>query len=348
MYDVAVLGGGPAGASSAIALSRRGFDVVLLESTNFDRPRFGETLPPEATPVLRELGVWDAFVATSPMPSPGMISVWGSAVPFEQSYVSNRFGSGWHVDRNGFDSMLCEAATSVGATVLLGTRALRCVEGQGAPWRIDTASVDAPTFYARFLIDATGRNGFRVPAGAKRIVDDALVAIFLTFSVDFSGSDIRTLLEATPDGWWYSAPLPSDLMVAAFFVDPQSYGVEHLDLPAALANAPRTFGRMGDARPSSSALVSVSSSLRQNVTTPMHASVGDAASSFDPLSGYGITKALRDGIDVARAIEARTLEQFSDNVKLRFGSYLWQKRAFYASESRWPERSFWRRRNGAP
>ncbi len=125
-YDVAVLGGGPAGAATALELARRGRSVVLLEATRFDGPRVGETLPPEANPLLRRLGVWDAFLASGPLESPGIVSVWGSPRPSETDFIANRHGPGWHVDRNAFDALLCAAAADAGADVRTGTRALRC------------------------------------------------------------------------------------------------------------------------------------------------------------------------------------------------------------------------------
>ena len=47
-FDIAVVGGGPAGAATALCLARSGWRVaVLLERQSFDRPAAGETLPPE-------------------------------------------------------------------------------------------------------------------------------------------------------------------------------------------------------------------------------------------------------------------------------------------------------------
>jgi flavin-dependent dehydrogenase len=59
-FDVAIAGGGPAGASTALRLARAGFSVAVLESRRM--PRFkpcGEFMSPECLPMLRELGVYD-------------------------------------------------------------------------------------------------------------------------------------------------------------------------------------------------------------------------------------------------------------------------------------------------
>ena len=62
--DVAVVGGGPAGAALAAALAPA-HRVVLVDRPSHRRARagLGETLPGAAARLLRELGVWDAFVA---------------------------------------------------------------------------------------------------------------------------------------------------------------------------------------------------------------------------------------------------------------------------------------------
>src|SRR5258708_6693778 len=105
-FDVAVMGGGPAGATAALCLARRGRSVAVFEAGGFEAPRYGETLPPEITPLLKRLGLWDDFIATRPLDSPGIVSVWGNREPHEQDFVRNVHGCGWHVDRSRFDEML--------------------------------------------------------------------------------------------------------------------------------------------------------------------------------------------------------------------------------------------------
>ena len=45
--DVIVVGGGPAGCSTALALARTGIAVTILERSRYEAFRVGETLPPE-------------------------------------------------------------------------------------------------------------------------------------------------------------------------------------------------------------------------------------------------------------------------------------------------------------
>ena len=62
-FDVAVVGGGPGGSATALALRAHApsLSVALIEASRYESPRIGETLPPPARQMLEHLGVWEAF-----------------------------------------------------------------------------------------------------------------------------------------------------------------------------------------------------------------------------------------------------------------------------------------------
>jgi flavin-dependent dehydrogenase len=79
--------------------------------------------------------------------------------------------------------------------------------------------------------------------------------------------------------------------------------------------------------------------------------IGDAASTFDPLWGQGIAKALQSGIfasyavaDLLRQNDSRGLKRFRSYLLDGFAAYRETLRDYYALETRWPTRPFWRRR----
>jgi flavin-dependent dehydrogenase len=349
VYDVAVIGGGPAGSATALELARRGRDVVLLERTRFDGPRFGETLPPEINPLLRRLGAWEAFLATGPLESPGTISAWGSPSPSETDFIGNRHGSGWHVDRNAFDGMLFELAAHAGARALVATPVSSCNRDADGTWNVHTTNAEASSVRARLVIDASGRNGFRLDEDDGRVVDDTLLAVFLQFAHDDGPpADLRTLVEAAPDGWWYCAALPEGRTVAAFFVEPDFYVDRGVGLGEQLQQAPLTCARVGHAQLLRSDIVHVSSSIRKRVTGDGWAAAGDAAASYDPLSGYGITKALENANALAEAVARDDVATYASDVRRAYDAYVVQKRAYYAMERRWADAPFWRGRQAKP
>jgi flavin-dependent dehydrogenase len=341
VHDVAVCGAGPAGAAVACELARRGARVVLFEATRYDGPRFGETLAPQANPLLRQLGVWDAFFAQQHLPSPGTISLWGSATPVENDFITTGYGEGWHVDRNRFDAMLAQRAADAGAEVRMSLRIERCRRDADGSWLLEIAGDVHGR--ARLLVDASGRNGMRLEADDGRDVYDRLVAIFRRYSYARRAPDLRTIVESAPNGWWYYAPLPGGDALAAFVCDAEHYR-EGLSLDDELLGDGIVAQRLAGGEPSSRHVVAVSSSRRRRLNGDGWAAAGDAAVSFDPLSGYGLTNALSSALALAEAVAGDSLAAYAAALERRFSAYLEQRAEFYALERRWRERPFWARR----
>jgi flavin-dependent dehydrogenase len=347
-YDVAIVGGGPAGATAGMCLARSGWRVAIFEAGSFDREKAGETLPPETNPLLRELGLWELFRAQAPVECPGVVSAWTGPVD-EVDYAFNPFGSGWHIDRLRFDKMLFEAARRGGAQVYSGQRV--SFVRDGGDWR--AVSTGGPPVIARFLIDATGRGVAQADGNRERIVDDVLVATVVRLSfLKTEKRDLRTLIEATPSGWWYSACLPANRMIAMFFTGRETFRRGDDFLREQLDSAPLTNRRVQrDAAASTSvSVVSASSSCRRQIAGDGWLCTGDSASSFDPLSGRGIFKAIRQSVAAAKAADATLRGDltaaggYAAMVRAEFDVYLSQKTRFYGSQVAWADRPFWKAR----
>jgi flavin-dependent dehydrogenase len=341
-FDAAVVGGGPAGATVALCLARRGWKVCLFETTAFDGERYGETLPPEINPLLRELGLFDEFRALRPLESPGIVSVWGGP-PQEQDYLRNPHGPGWHVDRNRLDAMLCRQAAAAGAVFFERCRADVGQRDAGC-WRVGEIR-------ARVLVDAAGRNGLRIGPDAERETEDRLLAIVLRLTHPAGRpNDLRTYVESAPAGWWYSAPLPQGETIAMFFTDCGVYARQGVVLEEQLRQAPLTRSRLLGAEAVSTRIVYAASSCRAKIAGEAWLAVGDSAASYDPLSGMGIFKALRQGTNAAIAVDGYLrgdeglLTEHAALVRAEFEAYVLQRRAHYAAEKRWTGQEFWDKR----
>ncbi|MDQ6604713.1 MAG: FAD-dependent monooxygenase, partial [Chloroflexota bacterium] len=71
--DVVVVGGGPAGAATAILLKQAGHDPLLLDKATFPRDKpCGEYSSPQTIEILRRLGVAAAVEALPPHRLHGM------------------------------------------------------------------------------------------------------------------------------------------------------------------------------------------------------------------------------------------------------------------------------------
>jgi flavin-dependent dehydrogenase len=332
LFDVAVIGAGPAGAATARWLAQRGLQVLLLERSRMDTPRVGESLAPAVQPALRSLGVWDNFMTLDALPSWGTRSVWGEAQAQSHSHLQNPWGCGWHVDRAAFDRMLAQAAAAAGAQLRMGT-GLQSAQFDGAAWHLQTSDATMAPLRARVLIDATGRRAQLARAlGAQRLLFDRLVGVAVRWSGIAATEQGHLLVETTPDGWWYSAPLPAGGMVAMLMTDADLCARQRLNRATAwhdaLAGAPAA-----------------------DAAGPWLA-VGDAALAVDPVSGSGVLRALNTAQAAAEAVGQALaagpgwrapLAAYEAERDAECTTFLIERAQYYAAEERFAS-AFWQRR----
>src|SRR5471030_3165068 len=176
--DVVVIGGGPAGIATALALVRAGRQVAVIERTRYDCVRIGETLPPRARPLLAALGLPTQLQHDGHLDAPGIVTAWGDATPRCNDFIVNPYGNGWHLDRPRFDRMLATHARDAGTTIYEQAAVTAC-EPAGDGWRIGMQSAAGNTTIAcRFVVDASGRRASPLKRRAgRRDVHDRLVGI---------------------------------------------------------------------------------------------------------------------------------------------------------------------------
>jgi len=358
------VGGGPAGTATALALARAGYAVTLLERSRYEVSRIGETLPPEVRGPLTDLGVWDRFLADGHLESPGIAAAWGHSELYENDFIVNPDGPGWHVDRRRFDAMLARAAAAAGVEVLTGARPIRCIQAGPAGWCVEALADGARLErQGSMLVDATGRSSSVARrCGGRRVVHDRLVGfvgLFRSVPAEGAGHDRRTLIEAVEAGWWYTAPLPDGRHIATFLTDadllPAACDARARFWSEQLGRAPHTRDRLGGRTPDLRLRVVAACSARLDTAAiPGLLAVGDAALSFDPVSSQGVTWALESGLAAARAVDAhhrgdrRALDQYSRWIEAEFTDYLRTRAEYYSRERRWPHSPFWRRRQAQP
>ena len=356
-FDVAIVGGGPGGSATAISLLAHApsLSVILIEASNYDACRLGETLPPPTRSILEHLDLWSAFCALSPREVFGTTAVWGQPAPFENDFFYTPANTGWHIDRTAFDRMLANEAASRGVVLLAGA-SLRDAQQARDDWRLTLSNGEALS--ARFIVDATG--GTAVLArrlGAQFISLDRFVGVARFF--EGGCDDSRLLVEAFEHGWWYTAGLPEGKRVTGCVTDAdlaqQMKLGETEEWQRRLATAPAVGALTQECKPSGPIIIRSTASRRiEPVATNRWLAVGDAASRFDPLSSQGILKALRSGIFASYAIgdwlmraDESGLQRYRRYVADEFKSYSEVRRKYYCQEQRWPTSEFWRRRHEA-
>ncbi len=300
--------------------------------------KIGESLPSAAGRILRALGLEDLLNQDSHLRSFGNCSSWGSPNLEVTDFIRDPNGLGWHLDRRRFDDDLRAAACEQGVTIKAGrVRAYNGISGEnlsricsGARGRVDGRWVldiierkKKYSISAIWVVDATGRRAeFARFAGAARTNDDSLMAAFAWVQPDKADHDTRTLIEASPFGWWYSARLPGKARVVALHTD--------LDVLRNLPRHPSEFPLLWSTTRHLKPLLQKSRLMGPIKTTeacgarldhfwgPGWIAVGDAALSFDPLSSQGLFNALYSGMKAGQAV-VETVQQSADLARSKRG-----------------------------
>ena len=129
-YDAIVVGGGPAGAATAIGLAQRGYQTALLDRARFPRDKAcGEFLTPQACHLLQNLGVWNDVLAAGarPVAATTLIAPNGTTLRHEPA---NGKPAGSTIRRVVLDAVLLAAARHFGVDVEEGFAVRNLVRGE--------------------------------------------------------------------------------------------------------------------------------------------------------------------------------------------------------------------------
>ncbi len=290
-----MVGGGPAGSAVAWHLATAGAAVTLVHDHR-DRWRpVGQQLSAAARPLLQTMGVLDAVTAES-VPVHEARSAWVGPEIDSRPAIISPYGPPLAVERPRLDVLLRTTAQDAGAHLVRGhARAF------GGTHR-DKATAQRPAGDSWIVEDTSGthhRAGLLVDAtGSSRAVSRTVLpwtchdrlrcAVWKATPAD-PAPQAWSLVEAVPDGWWYTAPAPGaevdrltvmrvgDLSGTNEIPGPPVHTARRLGRPLPTA-ADYRIATIGHASPP---------------WAPRLITVGDAAVAVDPLSSSGLHNALR-------------------------------------------------------
>jgi flavin-dependent dehydrogenase len=356
-YDVAVIGGGPAGSTAAALNALAGRRVLLVERERFPRFHIGESLMPATYWTFERLGVLDRLHAT-PFPRKHSVQFFGAdgraGAPFYFSEVDPHESSvTWQVDRATFDALLLDHARSTGVDVMPGVNVRDVLfEGDravGLRLDGDDGPRDIP---ARVIVDASGQTSILARRFRLRRVDPVLrhAAVFTRFrgAVRDPGIDEgATLVMKTraPGCWFWYIPLPHD-EVSVGVVGPIAHLARGADLQkifdeeVALCSA--VVPRIENAEQSVDVmLLRDFSYISTRIAGDGWVLVGDAFGFLDPIYSTGVLLGLQsaematDSIDTAFArddFSAETLGRHGDRYLAGMEAMRKLVLAYYAPE----------------
>ena len=294
--DVLVIGGGPAGATAARLLASWGHSV-LLHTRPSAQSALAESIPPSTRKLLRKIEIADVIDGGGFIRTTGNTIWWGS----EERTVTFPDGDyGYQVERRAFDALLLRQAEVAG--VRIRNEALRRLSKVGEQHIVSVNYDDREVeVRARSILDCSGRSGFlarshRRPQPGRRTL--ALIATWERAGGWGLPDETHTLVESYETGWAWSVPVSATRRCIAFMVDPEltdvsarsgftdryRHELNRTQRFAQLASDAELFGSAWacDASPYDADAV-----VGENVLL-----VGDAASFVDPLSSFGVKKAL--------------------------------------------------------
>jgi flavin-dependent dehydrogenase len=158
---IAIVGAGPAGASLAIRLAQRDFQVYLIEREKFPRHKLcGEFISPECLAHFSELGVLDSMLASGGerIRETVFYAPDGRNVAVPSEWFGNRQGA-LSLSRAEMDFHLIERAKKAGAEIYEETQAIKLLyenENVGGV-KVRFKNGETREIPTNLTIDATGR-----------------------------------------------------------------------------------------------------------------------------------------------------------------------------------------------
>src|SRR5438105_2247666 len=155
IFDVAIIGGGPAGSSCAAFCAAAGLRVIVIEREKFPREKVcGDCINPACWPVLHRLGLADRLWN---WPHGALHAVEFIGMDGHRLRIGLPRGDFCEIaiKRSLFDNLLINRAREIGAEVHEETIVTALEQTTDCDWKID---VVRETLRARVIVGADGRN----------------------------------------------------------------------------------------------------------------------------------------------------------------------------------------------
>ncbi|MFQ5651106.1 MAG: NAD(P)/FAD-dependent oxidoreductase [bacterium] len=319
--DVIIIGGGPAGATTAALVAETGRKVLVLERDQFPRFRIGESLMPGTYWTLQRLGLFDqmkksAFVKKRSVQFYGRSGRAGAPFYFSENEPGERAQT-WQVLRSEFDQLMLENARQKGADVRHGVQVVDVLfEGEravGVRARLQDKSIQA--FYAQVVVDASGQRALlsrklRISTEEPRLQNAAIYSHFEGAARDEGIDGGATIIFHTQDGssWFWYIPLHRNVVSIGvvghidYLLRRRKQGARAI-FDEELAKCPALSPRLAGARQLFPLKTTKEFSYTADrIAGPGWVLVGDAFGFLDPIYSSGIFLALKSGEMAADAI----------------------------------------------
>jgi flavin-dependent dehydrogenase len=356
-YDVAIIGGGPAGSTAATLLARAGRRVIVCEREKFPRFHIGESLLPVSMQTFTRLGVHEKFERAGFLKKYGGEMTSSCCEEGVKFYFKDGFRSqaesSYQVPRAEFDKLLLDHAAENGAEVWEET-AVKSVSffPDRVELQMESKTAGAPTMIAaRYVIDASGRhsvlgNHFKLKETYPHLQKISIFAHYKGLDLEEGRDASLTRQVRAADRWFWYVPLPDDRSSIGVVCDTALYRQSKKSpekfLEESLAAQPFLARRMTTASRVTPAYASADFSYRQSrLTGDRWLLAGDAAGFIDPVFSSGVFLALLAGEQCAEILDivldhprkaARLFAKYERLLRRAMKGYLRFVDAWYSKE----------------
>src|SRR2546429_63159 len=351
-YDVAIIGGGPAGSTAATLLAKAGRRVVVFEREKFPRFHIGESLLPFSVGTFDRLGVREKLDQTFMPKFGGEITAAcgtkGVKFYFKDGFRSQR-DRAYQVTRSEFDKLLLDHSRENGVEVREQTEVTK-LEFADDRVKIDIEMSDGArsTIDARYLLDCSGRPTILGSLFNLKKTYDHLQKFSEFAHYDnverLSGKD-ATLIRMVRglDRWFWTIPLTETRTSVGVVMDTATFRATKLAPQTALetfiAEQPLMVDRMKNAIRISPVYSAGDFSYRNTrLDGERWLLAGDAAGFIDPVFSSGVFLAIMSAEKAADTLEEvladeskrkRSFRKYSRTVNRIMDIYLTFVNAWY-------------------
>lgn len=289
MFDMAVVGAGPAGCATAIWAAARGLNVLLVERSQFPRFRPGECLHPGIEVLFRDLGVLDEVLERSSVrPSARTVVSEGRRSVEHFGADTNGMWQALHVSRTDLDTILLTRAQQLGVTLHIHRSPVTPIFNNG---KIEGVKFNGRMFRCAFVVDASGQGAWLTRAlGRKYLPASPRMTAFYGYCHGHLPEG--QIFEANAAGWQWMAQISTTVVNWTSL----HFGVHQRPRPPETMSSLSSCGRNGGA--------DVTWRIAPSISGPSFFITGDAAFITDPASGNGVLRAVMSGIKAAHNARA--------------------------------------------
>jgi menaquinone-9 beta-reductase len=295
MYDVAVIGAGPAGSALATYLSDRAWSVALIERRSLPQHKVcGEFLSPEVQGTLRRLGLYEPICRAMPqqLQRAALISSRGTELLLDLPAAA------WGLSRYTMDALLADEAQRRGA-VLLGNSEVLAIRPAEAGWAVELRSAgERSEIMARTVVLACGRHP-RASLRPRKVAAGRTSYVGLSCHYTELSMPAQVSLLLFPGGYVGLNPVEGGMVNMAMLVTRERFrqagGTIERMLEAARQANPGFDRLVRNASICSGSMLAVApvETNAPSVAWDEVARIGDAVTMIPPLCGDGMAMAMR-------------------------------------------------------